>query len=231
MIRSEPAPDGAILRRWIDLAAAEIRRNREFLTQLDAAIGDADHGVNMDRGFAAVLDVVQPSSGSSSGELLGQVAGTLLLRVGGAAGPLFGTAIRCMGSELDRAHASYPRALASALREGLAGIQQLGAAVQGDKTIVDAYAPALVVFERHVRRGTDLARAARSAAEAADAGARSTVPMQARKGRASYLGARSVGHQDPGATSTALLFAALAEALAEPAPQTPARLSRGTSTS
>jgi dihydroxyacetone kinase-like protein len=229
MIGIGPAADSAVVMRWIDLAATAMRRHREFLTQLDAAIGDADHGVNMDRGFGAALDVVQPASGSSPGELLEQVAGTLLLRVGGAAGPLFGTAMRRIGAQIDRIGASHQSALPSALRHGLDGIQQLGAAVQGDKTIVDAYAPALLVLERHLRRGAGIADAARRAAEAADAGARSTIPMLARKGRASYLGARSIGHQDPGATSASLLFAALAEALGEASAQAPAPTARGAS--
>jgi phosphoenolpyruvate---glycerone phosphotransferase subunit DhaL len=233
MIRKESAPDGTIsgglIGRWIELTATEIRRHRQFLTQLDAAIGDADHGVNMDRGFAAAVDVLQPGAGSSAGELLGQIAGTLLLRVGGAAGPLFGTAMRRMGAELDQVHPTESIAMASALRQGLHGIQQLGAAVLGDKTIVDAYAPAVLVFERNVRRGTDIASTARLAAEAADEGMRATIPMQARKGRASYLGARSIGHQDPGATSTALLFAALANALTEASSPLPAPTSKGSS--
>ena len=215
MIRHEASLDVAVVRRWIDLAAADFRRNREFLTQLDAAIGDADHGVNMDRGFTAAVDVLQPTLRSTPGEVLEQVGGTLILRVGGAAGPLFGTAMRRMGDVMNDADGSAGEVVMWALRAGLEGIQHLGAAVEGDKTIVDAYAPALAALDRDLRRGDDLATAARNAASVAEGAARATTPMLARKGRASYLGTRSVGHQDPGATSTALLLGALAEALAE----------------
>jgi dihydroxyacetone kinase-like protein len=201
--------------RWLDEAAAQIHRNRDYLTQLDAAIGDADHGVNMDRGFSAARDGLVMGDRTAPGALLDQAGGTLVLRVGGAAGPLFGTALRRAADALGDSEIIDGEALLRAMRAGLDGIQRLGAAVEGDKTIVDAYAPALLAFERGLRGGRDVAAAAAKAAAAADTGARATVPMQARKGRASYLGPRSVGHQDPGATSTALLFGALASALGE----------------
>jgi len=187
--------------------------NRDFLTQLDAAIGDADHGVNMDRGFSAAVIDLDATTDLPPGELLIRVGGTLIYRVGGAAGPLYGTCLRRAGESLGDAQVFDGEALLTALRVGLGGIQKLGAAEEGDKTIVDAYAPALTAFERELRAGGDAAIAARKAVEAARDGMRATVPMQARKGRASYLGPRSVGHQDPGATSTASLFAALAGAL------------------
>lgn len=201
------------IRRWVRGSADEISANRDFLTQLDAAIGDADHGINMDRGFSAAVTDLDASADLPPGELLIRVGGTLIYRVGGAAGPLFGTCLRRAGESLGDAERFDGEDLLQAMRAGLDGIQGLGAAVEGDKTIVDAYVPAVGAFERQLRAGGDAASAARKAADAARDAARDTVPLQARKGRASYLGPRSVGHQDPGATSTALLFAALARAL------------------
>ena len=207
--------DAGFAQRWIVEAASRIHRNRDYLTQLDAAIGDADHGVNMDRGFSAARDGLVLETGATPGGLLDQAGGTLVLRVGGAAGPLFGTAMRRAADALGDVEILDGESLLRAMRAGLEGIQKLGAAVEGDKTIVDAYAPAMLAFERGLRGGRDVRAAASKAAAAAEAGARATVPMQARKGRASYLGPRSVGHQDPGATSTALMFAALAHALGD----------------
>jgi dihydroxyacetone kinase-like protein len=201
------------IRRWVRGSADEIAANRDFLTQLDAAIGDADHGINMDRGFSAAVTDLDASVDLPPGELLIRVGGTLIYRVGGAAGPLFGTCLRRAGESLGDAERFDGEDLLKAMRAGLDGIQGLGAAVEGDKTIVDAYVPAVGAFERQLRAGGDASTAAHKAADAAREAARDTVPMQARKGRASYLGPRSVGHQDPGATSAALLFAALARAL------------------
>jgi phosphoenolpyruvate---glycerone phosphotransferase subunit DhaL len=205
--------DDATIRRWVRTCADEIAGNRDFLTQLDAAIGDADHGVNMDRGFSAAVTDLDAASDLPPGELLIRVGDTLIYRVGGAAGPLFGTGFRRAGEVFGDAASFGAEDLLKALRAGLDGIQGLGAAQEGDKTIVDAYLPALQAFERVLRSGGDATSAARSAADAAREGVRATVPLQARKGRASYLGPRSVGHQDPGATSAAYLFAALARTL------------------
>jgi dihydroxyacetone kinase-like protein len=205
--------DATMIRRWVRGSADEVAANRDFLTQLDAAIGDADHGINMDRGFSAAVTDLDATSDLPAGELLIRVGGTLIYRVGGAAGPLFGTCLRRAGEAFGDAESFDAEDLWKALRSGLDGIQGLGAAEEGDKTIVDAYAPALVAFERELRGGGDGASASRKAAEAAREGMRATVPMQALKGRASYLGPRSVGHQDPGATSTSYLFAALARSL------------------
>lgn len=208
-----PSLGDAVIRRWVRGCADDIAANRDFLTQLDAAIGDADHGINMDRGFSAAVTDLDATFDLPAGELLIRVGGTLIYRVGGAAGPLFGTCFRRAGESFGETETFDADGLFAALRAGLEGIQKLGAAQEGDKTIVDAYAPALDIFERHVRDGGDMVSASREAARAARDGVRATVPMQARKGRASYLGSRSVGHQDPGATSTAYLFAALARAL------------------
>jgi phosphoenolpyruvate---glycerone phosphotransferase subunit DhaL len=204
-----PRFDASFIRRWMRASAAQIEANRDFLTQLDAAIGDADHGVNMDRGFGASVVDLEVDDELGPGELLTHVGTTLVYRVGGAAGPLYGTMFRQAGAVLSEATFDAEDLL-KALRAGLDGIQGLGAAVEGDKTIVDAYLPALQAFERTLRAGQDTARAARKAADASHEGMRATIPMRARKGRASYLGPRSVGHQDPGATSTSLLFVALA---------------------
>ena len=207
--------DSSFIRSWIRATAADLAAHRDYLTQLDAAIGDADHGVNMDRGFAAALLALEGAEASSPGGLLEAVGNAILFRVGGASGPLYGTAFRGAASALGDSEMFNGEDLLSALRYALEGIQRLGAAVEGDKTIVDAWVPAVSAFERELRSGGSVADATARAAVAAEEGARETVPMQARKGRASYLGARSIGHQDPGATSAALLFSALARAARE----------------
>jgi dihydroxyacetone kinase-like protein len=210
---TDAALDGTTVRRWIRESADVIASQRDYLTQLDAAIGDADHGINMDRGFSAAVIDLDAVDGSPPGELLTRVGSTLVYRVGGAAGPLFGGCFRQAGSSLGAAERFDGEALLKALRAGLDAIQGLGAAVEGDKTIVDAFVPGLQAFEHELRAGRDVGKAAHRAADAAREGSRETIPLQARKGRASYLGPRSVGHQDPGATSTALLFGALAKAV------------------
>jgi dihydroxyacetone kinase-like protein len=204
--------DAAFVRRFVREAAAEMVAHRDHLTQLDSAIGDADHGVNMDRGFSAAISALDASNGASPGELLRQTGATLMFRVGGAAGPLYGTGFREAGRALEDEDRFGPNDLVRALRASLDGIRSLGAAVEGDKTMVDAWAPGLAALEKELSNGTELHEALRRAREAAEDGAQATIPLQARKGRASYLGPRSVGHQDPGATSTALLFVALERA-------------------
>ncbi|GAA2232661.1 MULTISPECIES: dihydroxyacetone kinase subunit DhaL [Kitasatospora] len=193
---------------WIRETAAAVERQESYLTELDSAIGDGDHGSNLRRGFTAVITALDTLEPDSIGAVLAKTGTTLISKVGGASGPLYGSAFRAMGKALPQATAT-PAELAAALAEGLLAIQQLGGAAPGDKTIVDAWAPATAAFEAAAADGLP------SAADAADAaaaqGARDTVPLQARKGRASYLGPRSTGHQDPGATSTALLFHTLAQ--------------------
>lgn len=201
--------DGGFVKRWVRETARRIHEQRDYLTQLDAAIGDADHGVNMDRGFAAALVKMDGVPDGLPGVLLETVGTTLVLSVGGAAGPLYGSAIRHMGRELADADTFDPEGLLVLLRTGLAEIQRLGAATVGDKTMVDAFEPATHAFERGLRAGEGLVGAAGRARAAAEEGMLATTPMEARKGRASYLGPRSVGHQDPGATSATILFAAL----------------------
>jgi dihydroxyacetone kinase-like protein len=214
--------DAACVRTWVEAVAERIEGERHFLTQLDAAIGDADHGANMHRGFTAVLDrIARLDPDATPGQLLKTAGRSFVSTVGGAAGPLYGTAFLMAGEALGDADAFGPRRLLEALRAALAGVQRVGAAAEGDKTMVDALAPGLAAFEEVLRghghggSGThgSLETAVRHAHAAAVGGMRATIPMQARKGRASYLGPRSVGHQDPGATSTALMFAALKEAV------------------
>jgi dihydroxyacetone kinase-like protein len=205
--------DVTTVRAWIDEASKDIEENKDHLTHLDSAIGDADHGVNLVRGFHAVgvaLDEKQPAT---PGELLTAVGNALVSKVGGASGPLYGTAFRRAGKALGTDPDVTPAALGAALQAALEGVQGLGAAAEGDKTMVDALAPAVRAYQQALAAGASLSEVAQAAAGAAELGAEATIPLQALKGRASYLGARSVGHQDPGATSTALILAALARVL------------------
>jgi phosphoenolpyruvate---glycerone phosphotransferase subunit DhaL len=199
---------------WMHEVASAVEAEAAHLTQLDSAIGDGDHGVNMTRGFRAVLETLDAQDGTQPpGKLLIAAGKTLVSTVGGASGPLWGTALRRAGRAVGDAPALDGPALASALDAALAGVVELGAAEPGDKTMVDALGPAVAALRERVEGGEDLEAALDAATAAAAEGARATVPMQARKGRASYLGERSIGHQDPGATSTALIVAALARVL------------------
>lgn len=192
---------------------AVLQENAERLTQLDAAIGDGDHGTNMARGFNAVLPKVEAEAGAPAGALLKTTAMTLISTVGGAAGPLYGTAfLRAAGVLDDKADLSGRDVLA-AFEAALAGVQARGKAVAGEKTMVDALIPAVDALRAAVEAGEDLATAMQHAANAASAGMEATIPMLATKGRASYLGERSIGHQDPGATSTYLIIQAIADTL------------------
>jgi len=201
-----------VFRAWITAAATVIGEQRDHLTQLDAAIGDADHGINLDRGFTAVVSAIESAAPVTPGAVLTLTGTTLISKVGGASGPLYGTAFRRAGRALgDAADVDLP-GLAVALEDALAGVQQLGAAREGDKTMVDALAPATGAFSKAIAEGASDADALAALAEAALAGAAATISMQALKGRASYLGPRSVGHEDPGAASTALILGALRDA-------------------
>jgi dihydroxyacetone kinase-like protein len=197
---------------WVRGIASAVRDEADHLTQLDSAIGDADHGVNMQRGFSAAAAAVDGTEFGTVGEVLTKTGTTLISTVGGASGPLYGTAFRAAGKTLTEP-AVAPDRLLAALRAGLEAVRKLGAAQPGDKTMIDAFGPAVDAFERALADGADLRDAARTAADAAEEGMRATISMIARKGRASYLGPRTEGHQDPGATSTALIFRALAEAV------------------
>jgi phosphoenolpyruvate---glycerone phosphotransferase subunit DhaL len=202
--------DAGTVRSWLAASAVAIREQRDYLTQLDAAIGDADHGANMDRGFTAVVERLDGEASSEPpGKLLLTAGSTLVSTVGGASGPLWGTALRRAGRVLGEAETFGPGELVAALDAALAGVVDLGAASEGEKTMVDALAPAVRMLRERIETGAGLADALAAAREAGEEGMRATVPLQARKGRASYLGERSIGHQDPGATSTALILAAL----------------------
>ncbi|MFF9912620.1 dihydroxyacetone kinase subunit DhaL [Streptomyces sp. NPDC013457] len=196
--------DAAFFRRWLTGAAAVVDREAERLTELDSAIGDADHGANLKRGFAAVRDILEKDPPETPGAVLVAAGRQLISTVGGASGPLYGTLLRRTGKALGNAASVTREDLAAALAAGVAAVAQLGGAQVGDKTMLDALTPAAEAL------GDSFA----AARDAAERGALATVPLRARKGRASYLGERSVGHQDPGATSSALLIAALAEVAA-----------------
>ncbi|MER6300414.1 dihydroxyacetone kinase subunit DhaL [Kitasatospora sp. NPDC001539] len=204
--------DTTLAEAWIRAIAAAVDQEQTRLTELDSAIGDGDHGSNLRRGFTAALTALDGLRPDGPGAVLGKTGTTLVSKVGGASGPLYGKAFRAVGAALPEAAA--PAALAEALASGLDAVRALGKADPGDKTIVDAWTPAVAAFRHAAATGADLPEAAAAAAEAAEQGARDTVPLRARKGRASYLGERSIGHQDPGATSTALIFRALAEVTA-----------------
>lgn len=192
--------DTDFFRRWMAAAAASVEREANHLTELDSAIGDADHGSNLQRGFTAVTAVLEKDSPATPGAVLTLAGRQLISTVGGASGPLYGTLLRRTGKALgDDAEVTQDQ-LAQAFAAGVSAVGQLGGAQAGDKTMLDALLPAAEA----------LATSFDGAANAARAGAEATVPLQARKGRASYLGERSIGHQDPGATSSALLVEALA---------------------
>jgi phosphoenolpyruvate---glycerone phosphotransferase subunit DhaL len=203
--------DAGFFRAWVAEIAAVVETQRDHLTQLDAAIGDADHGINLARGFGAVETALAQASTPTPGSVLRLTGATLISKVGGASGPLYGTAFRQAGKALGDADEADLADLASALEAALAGVQKLGAAEEGEKTMVDALAPAVSAFSKAVAAGASPADAFAALTEAADAGAQATIPMHALKGRASYLGPRSVGHEDPGAASTALIIGALSD--------------------
>lgn len=205
--------DADVFRAWIAAIATVVEEQRDHLTQLDAAIGDADHGTNLSRGFTAVVAALAADPPATPGGVLTLTGRTLISKVGGASGPLYGTAFRRAGKSLGDAPDVDLAALATALEAALAGIQQLGAAKEGDKTMVDVLAPATSAFSKAVAEGQPSADALAALVAAAQAGAEATVSMQALKGRASYLGPRSVGHEDPGAASSALILGALRDAI------------------
>jgi dihydroxyacetone kinase-like protein len=204
-----------LIDRWLREIDAVIRVQREHLTQLDAAIGDGDHGTNMARGFTAVVAELDGGESQPAGKTLIAAGKTLVAKVGGASGPLWGTALRRAGRELGDPAEVATKDLAAALEAALAGIKDIGAAELGDKTIVDALTPAVESLNASAEAGVEPAEAVAAAAAAAEKGAEETIPLQARKGRASYLGERSIGHKDPGATSTALILRSLEKAIVE----------------
>jgi phosphoenolpyruvate---glycerone phosphotransferase subunit DhaL len=201
---------------WLSEAEGQIKAQSDYLTQLDAAIGDGDHGTNMRRGFDAVGKALAGQGPNTPpGRLLIVAGKTLVATVGGASGPLWGSALRRAGRALDDSETFDGGQLADALDAAIDGVVELGAAAPGDKTMVDALAPAAQALRDALTAGKPLDEGVKAAAEAASTGAQATVPMRARKGRASYLGERSIGHQDPGATSAAIIIAALSSAVSE----------------
>ncbi|MDP4508540.1 dihydroxyacetone kinase subunit DhaL [Nonomuraea sp. NBC_00507] len=200
--------DTAFFVAWFAEAARLVRQDRDRLTELDAAIGDADHGTNLDRGLTEVTKALAEWPPETPVQVLTSAGAALIRRVGGASGPLYGSVFRQMGKAL-RAPVTLA-GFTAAFEEGVVALERLGKAALGDKTMVDALAPASRALALAVRDGVGLREAFEQAARAAAEGAEATIPMQARKGRASYLGERSVGHEDPGAASAALFMAALA---------------------
>jgi dihydroxyacetone kinase-like protein len=203
----------AALDAWVRRFAALVSENRDHLTELDAAIGDADHGSNLDRGMKAAVVALDELGPTAAGPMLSKIGMTLVSTVGGASGPLYGTLFLRMGTSLGEADDVTADQVAAAFRAGLDGVVARGKAVAEDKTMYDALAPAVDALEAALKDGLALGVALAQAVTAADRGRDATIPMLARKGRASYLGERSVGHQDPGATSTALLVQAAAETI------------------
>ena len=205
--------DAATITSWMHGIDVAMREEKDHLVQLDAAIGDGDHGTNMTRGFEAVVQALQADTGSSPGKLLILAGRTLVGTVGGASGPLWGSALRSGGRVLGDQPTFDGRELTEVLAAALASIKDLGTASVGDKTMVDALEPAVEELRQRLSGGASVSDSLGGAVEAAEAGMRATIPLQARKGRASYLGERSIGHQDPGATSTALIIRALQKAV------------------
>jgi phosphoenolpyruvate---glycerone phosphotransferase subunit DhaL len=199
---------------WLRRFHQLVIKNQAELTELDSAIGDADHGINMARGMAAVIDKLDGEQPAGVNDLFKTVAMTLVMSVGGASGPLYGTFFLRFGGAVGSVTELDTAALATGLHAGRAGIVERGKAELGDKTMIDALSPALDAMEAVIKTGGDLAAAVTAARDAAADGRDATVPMVARKGRASYLGERSAGHMDPGAASMTLLFDALAAGLA-----------------
>ena len=201
--------DGVVA--WIEAVAAGISANKQYLTQLDSDIGDADHGTNMDRGFQAVLTKLPGVADQDIGSIVKAVGTTLVSTVGGASGPLYGTFFMRMGTttagKLELSLADWVVALDAAV----GGVVKLGKANLGDKTMVDALTPAVQALKTAAAKGASLPEALQRSAQAAEQGMLATIPLVAHKGRASYLGERSAGHQDPGATTSHLLLKTAAD--------------------
>jgi dihydroxyacetone kinase-like protein len=201
--------------RWLENTATVLSANKEYLTELDSAIGDADHGINMDRGFKKVMEKLPTVADKDIGNILKTIGMTLISSVGGASGPLYGTFFMRSGMTVIAKEELTNDDLYKLLLAGVEGILQRGRAQLGDKTMYDAWAPALDAMRAGFDNGDDTITALRATVAAAETGMKDTIPLQAKKGRASYLGERSIGHQDPGATSTYLILNTLLETLEE----------------
>jgi len=200
---------------YLKKAAELLNENREYLTELDSAIGDADHGINMDRGFQTVLKNLPTLEGKDIGAILKAVGMYLVSTVGGASGPLYGTAFIQAGTALAGKFEIDEQDILKAMQAALDGIIMRGKAERGDKTMIDTIAPAIESLKKSLSNGADFVEALEEATRAAEEGMKSTIPMLAKKGRASYLGERSIGHQDPGATSSYLLIKLMLELIKE----------------
>ncbi len=199
--------------RWLEETAAVMKENKDYLTQLDSPIGDADHGINMNRGFQKVMEKLPGVTDKDIGNILKTTGMTLISSVGGAAGPLYGTFYMRGGMAVDAKEELTADDLVTMLQAGVDGIVQRGRAQLGDKTMIDAWMPALKALRETIDNDDRTVEALRKSVAAAEQGMKDTIPLQARKGRASYLGERSIGHQDPGATSSYLLLKALLDTL------------------
>jgi len=197
--------------RWLKQLAQVLHENRDYLTQLDSPIGDADHGINMDRGFKAVTEKLPAMASMDIGSILKTVGTTLVSTVGGASGPLYGTAFLRAGMATSGKLELYEADFVGMLEAALEGIKARGKAQPGEKTMVDALTPALAAAKEAEAQNLGLSQMLRRASDAAEAGMKATIPLLATKGRASYLGERSIGHQDPGATSSWLMLKTLAD--------------------
>ncbi len=194
---------------WIRRSANVLEENKRYLTDLDAAIGDADHGINMDRGFKRVMNQLPSTEDKDIGSILKMTGMALISSVGGAGGPLYGTLFMRAGMATAGKYELSSTDVAQMLEAALDGVLQRGKAHPGDKTMVDALQPAIDAYKEALEKGEEITPALQESVKAAHEGMEATIPMQARKGRASYLGERSIGHQDPGATSSYLLLKAL----------------------
>jgi len=201
---------------WLKTVAQVLEENKDYLTQLDAAIGDADHGINMDRGFKKVMSQLPGVEDKDIGSILKTTGMALIASVGGAGGPLYGTLFMRAGMAVDGKYELTDEDLAALLQAAVDGVVQRGRAQLGDKTMVDALSPATEAFKQAISEGADTIEALRRAVDAAEQGMKDTIPMLAKKGRASYLGERSIGHQDPGATSSYLILKALLDVISQP---------------
>jgi dihydroxyacetone kinase-like protein len=199
--------------QWLEMTAAVMSENKDYLTKLDSPIGDADHGINMNRGFVKVMEKLPTVEDKDIGNILKTTGMTLISSVGGASGPLYGTFFMRGGMAVDAKEELTGDDLSAMLQSGVDGLIQRGRAQLGDKTMIDAWLPALKALRESLDNDHDLLKALEEAVNAAERGMIDTIPLQAKKGRASYLGERSIGHQDPGATSSYLLLKALLDAI------------------
>ncbi len=201
--------------QWLQTTAAVLEENKQYLTELDSPIGDADHGINMDRGFKKVMSQLPGVVDKDIGSILKTTGMALISSVGGAGGPLYGTLFMRAGMAVDAKHELTGEDLVALLQAAVEGVVQRGKARLGDKTMVDALTPARDAFQQAIEEGADTVTALQRTVAAAEQGMKDTIPMLAKKGRASYVGERSIGHQDPGATSSYLILKALLDSVSQ----------------